>query len=62
MKNAGISKEWLMVVSLLATITGRGSQRFYRPINVHSATNAIDKIEVNMVCLAVTLFLWVVSK
>ena len=51
-----------MVVSLLAIITGRGSQRFYRPINVHSATNTIDKIEVNMVCLAVTLFLWVVSK
>ena len=51
-----------MVVSLLAIITGRGSQRFYRPTDVHSAANAIDKIEVNMVCLAVTLFLWVVSK
>ena len=51
-----------MVVTLLAIITGRGSQRFYRPINVHWATNTIDKIEVNMVCLAVTLFLWVVSK
>ena len=45
-----------MVVSLLEITTGRGSQKFYRPIDVHSATNAIDKIEVSMVCLAITFF------
>ena len=56
MKNAGISKQWLMVVSLLEMTTGRGSQKFYRPIDVHSATNAIDKIEVSMVCLVVIFF------
>ena len=48
-----------MVVSLLEIITGRGSQKFYRLIDVHSA---IDKIEVSMVCLAITFFLWVGSK
>ena len=51
-----------MVVSLLEITTGRGSQKFYRPIDVHSATNAIDKIEVSMVCLAITFFLWLGCK
>ena len=45
-----------MVGSLLEIITERGSQRFYKPIDVHSVTNAIDKIEVSMVFLAVTFF------
>ena len=45
-----------MAVSLLEIITGRGSQKFYRPMDVHSAKNAIDKIEVSMVCLAITFF------
>ena len=56
MKNTGISKQSLMVDSLLEIITERGSQKFYKPIDVHSVTNAIDKIEVSMVCLAVTFF------
>ena len=51
-----------MAVSLLEIITGRESQKFYRPIDVYSVTNAIDKIEVSMVCLAITFFLWVGSK
>ena len=45
-----------MVDSLLEIITERGSQTFYKPVDVHSVTNAIDKIEVSMVFLAVTFF------
>ena len=45
-----------MVDSLLEIITERGSQKFYKPIDVHSVTNVIDKIEVSMVFLAVTFF------
>ena len=42
--------------SLLEIITERGSQKFYKPIHVHSMTNAIDEIEVSMVFLAATFF------
>ena len=56
MKNVGILKQSLMVVSLLEIITERGSQKLYKPIDVHSVTNAIDKIEVSTVFLAVTFF------
>ena len=56
MKNVGISKQSLMMDSLLEIITERGSQKFYKPIDVHSVTNAIDKIKVSMVFLAVTIF------
>ena len=45
-----------MVDSLVEIINERGSQKFYKPIDVHSVTNAIDKIEVSIVCLAVTFF------
>ena len=45
-----------MVVNLLEIITERGSQKLYKPIDVHSVTNAIDKIEVSMVFLVVTFF------
>ena len=45
-----------MVDSLLEIITERESQKFYKPTDVHSVTNAIDKIEVSMVFLAVTFF------
>ena len=45
-----------MVVSLLEITTERGSQKLYKPIDVHSVTNAIDKIEVSMVFLAFTFF------
>ena len=45
-----------MVDSLLEIITERGSQKLYKPIDVHSVTNAIDKIEVSMVFLVVTFF------
>ena len=45
-----------MVNRLLEIITERGSQKFYKPTDVHSVTNAIDKIEVSMVFLAVTFF------
>ena len=45
-----------MVDSLLEIITERERQKFYKPLDVYSVTNAIDKIEVSMVCLAVTLF------
>ena len=45
-----------MVDSLLEITTERGSQKFYKPIDVHSVTNAIDKIEVSVVCIVVTFF------
>ena len=45
-----------MVDSLLKIITERGSQKFYKPIDAHSVTNAVDKVEVSIVCLAVTFF------
>ena len=45
-----------MVVSLLEIITERGSQKFYKPIDVHSVTNAIDEIEISMAFLTVTFF------
>ena len=56
MKNVGISKQSLMRDSLLETITERGSQNFYKPIDVHPMTNATDKVEVSMIFLAVTFF------
>ena len=45
-----------MLDSLLEIITERGTQKFYKPTDVHSLTNAIDEIEVSMVFLAVTFF------
>ena len=45
-----------MMVSLLEIITESGSQKLYKPIDVHSVTNAIDKIEVSKVFLAITFF------
>ena len=45
-----------MVVSLLEIITERGSQKLYKPRDVHSVTNAIDKIEVSTVFLVVPFF------
>ena len=56
MKNVGILKSPLMVVSLLEITTERGSQKLYKPIDVHSLTNTIDKIEISTVFLAVTFF------
>ena len=45
-----------MVDSLLEIITERGSQKFYKPADVHSVTNATEEMEVSMVFLAVTFF------
>ena len=45
-----------MVVSLLEITTERGSQKLYKLIDVHSVTNAIGKIEISTVFLAVTFF------
>ena len=45
-----------MLDSLLIIITERRSQKFDKPSDVHSVTNAIDEIEVSMVFLAVTFF------
>ena len=61
MKNVGILKQPLMVDSLLEIITEKGSQKFYKPTDVHPVTNAIDEIEVSMVFLQLH-FLWVDSK
>ena len=54
MKNVGMLQ--LMVDSLLEIITERGSQKFYKPINVHSLNDAINEIEVSMIFLVVTFF------
>ena len=43
-----------MVGSLLEIITEKGSQKFYKPIEVYSVTNAIYEIEVSMTFLMVT--------
>ena len=45
-----------MVDSLLQTIIARGNQKFYKSIEIHSVTNAIDEIEVNVIFLVVTFF------
>ena len=45
-----------MVDRLLEIITERGSQKFYKSIDVHSVTNAIHMIEVSMVFLVVKSF------
>ena len=45
-----------MVDSLLEIITATGSQKFYKPIEVYSVTNAIDEIGVSMIFLVVTFF------
>ena len=45
-----------MVNSLLEIITEIESQKFYKPIEAHSVTNAIAEIEVSMIFLVVTDF------
>ena len=45
-----------MVDSLLEIITATGSQKFYKPVDVYSVTNAVDEIDVNMIFLVVTFF------
>ena len=45
-----------MVESLLEIITERKSQKFYKPIDVHSVANAIEKVEVSMVKSVVIFF------
>ena len=45
-----------MVESLLEIITERKSQKFYKPIDVHSMANAIEKVEVSMVKFVVIFF------
>ena len=54
MKNVGILKKSLMMDSLPEIITETGCQKFYKPIDVHSVTNAIDETGVSMLFLAVT--------
>ena len=56
----------MIVDSLLEIITERRSQKFYKSIDVHSMTNAIEEIVVSMVFkifLVVIFFVgWVVTK
>ena len=42
--------------SFLKIITELRLQKFYKPIDVNSVTNAIDEIEVSMIFLVVTFF------
>ena len=42
--------------SFLEIITERRVRKFYKPIDVNSVTNSLDKIEVSMIFLAVTVF------
>ena len=41
---------------LLEIITATGGQKFHKPIEVYSVTNAIDEIGVSMIFLVVTFF------
>ena len=41
----------------LKVMSERKVQKFYKPIDINSVTNAIDKIEVSMIFLAVTFYL-----
>ena len=43
-----------MVDSLLEIILERGNQKFYKPIDFYSVTNAIDIIVVSIIFLVVT--------
>ena len=43
-----------MVDTLLEILTATGSQKFCKPIEVYSVTNAIDEIGVSMIFLLVT--------
>ena len=45
-----------MVESFLEIMIGRGSQKFYKSIYLHSLTNAPNDIEVSMNFLEVTFF------
>ena len=42
--------------SLLEIIAATGSQKFYKPLEVSSMTNAIGEIGVSMIFLVVTFF------
>ena len=46
----------IVVESLLEIVTERRVQKFDRTIDVNCVTNAIDRIEVSMIFLAVTFF------
>ena len=56
MKNVGILKQSLMVDSLIEITTERGSQKFYKFIDVHSLTNAIEEFAVSMIFLVLIFF------
>ena len=45
-----------MVDSLLEIITERGSQKLYKPIEVHSLISATEEIVVSMIVLVDTFF------
>ena len=45
-----------MVDGLLEIITATASQKFYKPIEDYSVTNAIDQIGMSMIFLVVTFF------
>ena len=55
-KNGEILKQSLMVDSLLEIITERGSQKLYKPIEVHSLISATEEIVVGMIFLVDTFF------
>ena len=42
--------------SLLEIIAATGSQKFYKPLEVYSMTNAIGEIGVSMIFLVVVFF------
>ena len=60
----GNLKVVVMVESFLEIMKGRGSQKFYKSIYLHSLTNALNDTEVSMNFLEVTFFVgrWVGSK
>ena len=47
-----------MAEGLLEIISEGRDQKFYKPIDVNTVTNATDEIEISIIFLAVTFF-WV---
>ena len=44
------------ILNVRSLITEKRSQKFYKPLDVHSVTNAIDEVGVSMIFLVVTFF------
>ena len=59
----GITKYSITVENLLEILKKRGNQTFYKPIDVHSATNNVgNNVFLQQQCGILWIFLWVGNK